>query len=147
MAIQSSQLHSKIRQELRHANLFLTDTDYESPSRKWISGRFYNLYRSWLFKHNRDRWVEYSDCDNFAFMFMVFASLCHAKTMDARKRMGQTVYQGISVGVIFYKIEKTGGHAINFIHTEKGIEFFEPQTGKWVNLTDKERESSWFVVC
>jgi hypothetical protein len=149
VALPSIELHNRVRKQIRQAKLFLTDTDYEIPTHDWIGGKFYNLYRNWLWKNNRERWTTYSDCDNFAFMFMVFANLCHAKTMDARKKLGQKTYQGIAVGVVFYMIngDNTRGHAINFIHTDKGIEFLEPQDGSWVKLTDKERASAWFAVC
>lgn len=145
--LKSNQLHQKVKENLRQTQFFITDADYATPSKKWIQGEFFNLYRKWLWDHNLFTWKEYGDCDNFAFTFYCFANMCHAKTMQIRERQGLPTVQGISVGIMFFKQKNYGGHAINFIVTEDEFLYLEPQNGQWLNLSKEERESCWFAVC
>lgn len=148
MALPSLQIHHRIREKAPNANIYLSDTDYSIPKSSWLTGDFYNLYRKWTSKERLYEWKEYHDCDNKSVTFMAFASMCHAKTMAAREREGKETVQGIAVGMIYYLIngDKNRGHAINVVHSDKGIQFLEPQNGRILNLTTKERDSIWLVI-
>lgn len=147
MALPSLQIHKAILKEAKNADIYISDVDYSIPKREWVRGNFYRLYKSWLSRHGLHTWKSYHDCDNKAETFSTFASFCHAKTMTAREREGKETYQGIAVGVVYYLIggNKNKGHAINIIYTQNGIEFLEPQNGRFQNLTQKEKDSIWFV--
>ena len=67
-------------------------------------------------------------------------------TMMLREKQGLKVYQGIAVGVFFFKLRTRYGHAINFVITEYGLEFIEPQNGRFIDLTQEEKDSSWFAI-
>lgn len=147
--MKSKEVQTTIRKELKNAECSITDKDYAHPSKSWVSERLYSNFSKWLWDNNLDRWETYKDCDNYAFALRVFASLSHAKTMKAYHKMGRKTYQGISIGVMFYKIngDNTRRHAINFMVTgDNQLLYIEPQTGKWLQLTQKEKDSVWFAV-
>lgn len=148
MALPSLQIHQRIRDKAKNANIYVSDTEYSIPKSSWLTGDFYSLYRSWTIRERLYEWKSYHDCDNKSITFMAFAAMCHSKTMAARQKEGKDTVQGIAVGMIFYLINgnKKKGHAINVVHSEKGIQFFEPQNGRILNLTKKERDSIWMVI-
>ena len=105
---------------------------------------YFKNFSKWLWANNLSKWKAHWDCDNFAFAFYTFAQICHARSMD--KAIEEDQAQGLSIGVMFYKKEGAGGHAINIIYTEGKLWGFEPQSGKFLNLTQKEKDSCWFIV-
>jgi hypothetical protein len=148
MVLSPKQIYGIVKLQLRNADIFVTDADYITPKIDWITNTFYSNYEFWLRKNNMFKWKSYKDCDNFAFIMMVFASLCHAKTMEVFEKKGKKTYQGVTVGVIFYNIDgkKGKGHAINAVICGQQLLFFEPQSGKWVELTQEEKDSVWMFV-
>jgi hypothetical protein len=146
MILSARQIVDKVKQELGNAHVILTDTDYVTPNRAWLQRDFYQMFVSNLRKNKLYRWREYHDCDNKSFKYWQFASDCHAMTMLLRERQGLQVYQGISVGVFFFKQDTRFGHAINFAITENGVEFIEPQNGMFIELTQAEKDSAWFAI-
>jgi len=142
------QIREIISREIENASIFIADADYASPNKSWVIGKFYNSYRNWLQKHQLNKWESYYDCNRFAYTFSVFASFCHAKTMQVYEKMGRQTFQGISIGVIYYNIggKRGNGHAINFFVTEGKVHYIEPQNGKIINLTKEEKDSAWFVT-
>lgn len=147
MAIPSRDLSIILNKQLPNAKIFLSDVSCAIPNRNWLWGDFYKMFRKNLEANNLYKWRTYHDCDNKAVKFWQFASDCHAMTMMLREKQGLQIYEGIAVGVIFFNSETLGGgHAINFALTNKGLEFIEPQDGRFIQLSKEERESSWFAV-
>jgi hypothetical protein len=152
--INSFILKSQLKVDLPNADVYITDGNYMAPKKSWVSGKLYfKLFSEWLWDNGLDTWKSHWDCDNFAFAFFTFAQICHSKTMKLFENQGKRTAQGISVGVMFYKKgidksagEKGGGHAINVVYTDNKVEYFEPQNGQFVDLTNDERESCWFVT-
>lgn len=146
MVLTSSQVYKEVKKELKNAHVVLTDTDYLTPNRDWMQGKFYSLFRQNLSQNNLYNWREYHDCDNKAFKYWMFAGDCHSATMMLREKQGLPVYQGITVGVLFFKQETRYGHAVNFIITDHGFEVVEPQNGQLLKLTQAEKDTSWFAI-
>lgn len=146
MILTSSDIYKQVQKEFKHANVVLTDVDYATPSRSWLQGQFYRMFMKNLSQNNLYTWRTYHDCDNKSFKYWMFACDCHALTMMLREKQGLPVYEGIAVGVFFFKQETRFGHAVNFAITEKGIEFIEPQNGRFINLTQTEKDTSWFAI-
>lgn len=152
--MKSNQLLTLVRSNLKNAKVFLTDSDYGIPDSNWFQNDLYEkLFYNWLVRNNLPNWKDYHDCDNFAVLLWVFSMICHAKTMRQRRLQGLSTFEGIAVGIMFYTSQGTGaedegvGHAINFVATSPtNISFFEPQNGKWLNLTQKEKDSAWFAL-
>lgn len=85
-------------------------------------------------------WRDKFDCDDFAMIWKLFASLRHAKSLGGKS-------EGIACGIIWYiKDISGGGHAVNLVRTENGWQAFEPQTEEFFELSKSERESVWFVL-
>ena len=117
--------------------MLITDANYARPTTAWLTGKFNDYFRNWLFQNDLLKWAENFDCDNFSSFYYSFAQACHTKSN--RKE------QGIAVGEMFYRQNGTGGHAINVAITEKGVIYIEPQTGQQIKLTDVEKQSCWSV--
>ena len=144
--INSFQLYSNIKRKFKNAEIFLTDRTYRSPKKDWVSDKLYfGNFKKWMFENSTSQWDDSWDCDNFAFAFHVYAQMCHHRQMvldsdDSPKS------QGLAIGVMFYKDDDQGHHAINVVYTEGMLQAFEPQTGKYFDLSTKERESCTFIT-
>ena len=146
MILTAKEIVKKIKAEFKNAHVVLTDADYATPDRYWLSTNFYWAFKRNLMSNNLYQWKEYHDCDNKAFRYWQFASDCHARTMMLREKQGLPIFEGISVGVFFFKQETRYGHAVNFAITKEGVEFIEPQNGQFIKLTKEERETAWFAI-
>ena len=146
--IKSIALYAKSRATFKNANITVSDIDYACPSEGWIRGKFYHNFSWWMENNGVKKWKTYTDCDNKAFAYFVCANISHAKTMQARESASMETYEGISVGVMFYRIggNKNSGHAINVIFTNDKLMYIEPQTGEQLLLTQKELDSCWYVT-
>lgn len=145
MAISSSKLRRAAKRDFPNAKCTISDGTHLSPKKDWVSNDLYfKNFTKWLWDNNLDKWKKHWDCDNFAFAFYTFAQICHARAMDKTVKSDQA--QGLTIGVMFYKQEGGGGHAINIIYTEGKLWGFEPQTGKFLELTKDEKASCWFIV-
>jgi hypothetical protein len=146
MILTSSQLYKKVQDEFHNAGVYLTDVSYVTPDRNWLQGKFYSTFRRNLTQNKLYQWRTYHDCDNKANKYWQFACDCHALTMMLREKQGKQIYEGIAVGVFFFKQETRFGHAVNFAVTEKGIEFIEPQNGRFITLTQDEKDTAWYAI-
>jgi hypothetical protein len=149
---QFSEIYNIVYDNLPNVKEFaIPDSTYGCPNSSWIKYNLYRSYSNWLWNQGLYEWKEYFDCDDYAILFKVFCHICHAKTQKIRQKQGLPTYESIAVGVMYYKSYGTGaeqagiGHAINCIITENGMEFFEPQNGTFLNLTEKEKNSCFFV--
>lgn len=108
------------------------DGHYDLPSLNWLL----DYCIKWV--SQRAPWTEKFDCDDFAFAFKVACQEAHRK--------GSGLSDGLAVGVIFYRPDRGGGHAINFaVVGDNEVVFIEPQTGERLCLTKSELESVFFV--
>lgn len=93
-----------------------------------------------------NKWSEDFDCDSYAMLkASIGQTLFPVQTFNDNKKA-----QNVAVGEYWYIIEKTGtGHAINVvIVSENGklqAKFVDIYTGKWMQLTDKEKTSAFFI--
>ena len=138
--MQASEIKRVIKESLPNAKINIADGTYASPATRWLTGNFYtNLYLPWTKKNGLSKWRDQFDCDNFAYLYFVFAQICHAKS--GRKE------EGLAVGVMYYMTDDGGGHAINFVVSKGEFKAIEPQSGDIVKLSEDERNSCWFVTC
>jgi hypothetical protein len=149
--MKASKLNSIIRSNLPDARLRITDGSYSAPRIEWMLDSFYKkLFHKWVKKNKMDMWRQYWDCDNFAMLYFTFAQICHANTQLLNEKKGKSgMTQGLTVGVMFYEIggDPKKAHAINFVIDKDNIfHAIEPQTGKKLPLTKKEKASCWFAL-
>lgn len=145
----AKQIRDIILDEHVFARVSVTDSNYISPSKSWVEKKLYKNFYNWLVENNLQKWQKYKDCDNYAFALRVFANMCHAKTMQVYEQAGRQVFEGLSLGVMFYLIngERGRGHAVNFtIQNDGTILYIEPQTGKWFDFTQEEKKSTWVAI-
>lgn len=136
----SEELRQVIKETFPFARINIADSSYAVPQIDWITGDFYNkLFLPWTETNNLNKWKETWDCDNFAYLFFVFSQICHAKSNRPE--------EGLAVGVMYYATDDGGGHAINFAVSKGEVKTIEPQTGKIVNLSQKEKTLCSFITC
>jgi len=104
-------------------------------------GKYYDEYRQDLFNKGVVRWDRQFDCNRFSQSFASFLQIKHL--VESRKEFGEG--EALAVAELYYKKDGTVGHAINLILTKDGFIFFEPQTGKMLNLTQTEKESIFLI--
>tara|TARA_R110002167_G_scaffold140238_6_gene327952 strand:+ start:355 stop:831 length:477 start_codon:yes stop_codon:yes gene_type:complete len=116
------------------------DGVYAMATHHWYVRKGFPAYKRWSILQGLWKWFDRHDCDDKADVFKVFMQRCFrgAKAADC---------DGFAVFRIFYHIggERTKGHAINLVITDHGVEFVEPQTARFVTLTQAELESIWTV--
>jgi hypothetical protein len=104
-------------------------------------GGYYDEYRKDLFEKGVVRWDRQFDCNRFSQSFASFLQIKHL--VESRKEFGQG--EALAVAELYYKKNGVTGHAINLILTKDGFIFFEPQTGKILNLTQAEKDSIFLI--
>lgn len=120
----------------------IMDAEYVTPVRGWLEHAFSYSFERNLSALGLLEWApEVWDCDKFARLAWVFASVDLAKTAGRPNA-------GLAFGVFCYTIfNNGGGHAINFAITEeKELVFYEPQTRKIVNLSNEEAQSCFSYI-
>ncbi len=118
----------------------LGKTQYAQVSREWVLW-CYQDYRAWMSEgpFGVVKWDDRSQCTFFATAFEVYAQ----RRYFAQAFHNRIPAPGIAVGTIWYVSSPNLGHAVNVIVTERGREFFEPQTGKFFSLTDSQVASMY----
>lgn len=131
-----------IENGFNNRNFAITDSDFALPAEQWVKTTFSSAFLNFLFKIKADIGSEEdNDCDDFALAAVFFAKLLHHRTKNKPE------YTGLAFGEYYYIKAERGAHAINFFVTnDNGLKilFFEPQTGKIINLTDAELKSNYF---
>lgn len=119
---------------------------YAQVNRDWILW-CYADYRKWIGsgQYGVMRWDDRSQCTFFASSFEVYVQMAYFR---------QAFHNGIkspgaAVGTIWYLTNpelgfNSPGHAVNMILTQNGIEYFEPQSGKFVILSAEQINSAYF---
>lgn len=129
---------------MRSSDKFYADSQFFIVNEDWVKGEFAPSFNQFLLEF-RKKYAKsgISDCDNFAFLAANFANFLHTSQLASSNDVG------IAFGVIGYPRDMGGGHAVNLIivgsKEKPDLLFFEPQTGKFVNLSKKEKEQSILV--
>lgn len=103
--------------------------------------RHYQEYRRDLFDKGVVKWDRTFDCNRFSQSFASFIQIKYFS--ESFHQSGAP--EAILVGEVYYTDDERGNHAINVFLTKNGFVFFEPQIGKLVNLSSKERGSVSFI--
>lgn len=120
---------------------------YAVVNRDWVLWA-YDDYRKWLGSgaYGVTKWDDRSQCTLFATAFEVYCQLAFFR----QGFHSDIQAKGIAVGTVWYftftpmQQGMLEGHAVNQIITQNGMEYFEPQTGKFIQLTDGQRLSTYF---
>lgn len=120
------------------------DGNYALPTRRWVLNEFAKtLDEEMQFKGVGKYKKDAFDCDNYAGMAWQHAQVLHARTSPNSGK-------GLAFGMWCYTTRHGGGHAINFaVVLEDGqpqLMFFEPQTGKEVQLIREEKVGATAIV-
>ncbi len=86
------------------------------------------------------KWDDRAECTFFATSFEAFCQ----KRYFAQAFHSSIPAPGIAVGTIWFQPAPGQGHAVNVVITESGARYFEPQTGKFLNLTSAQVASISF---
>jgi hypothetical protein len=86
------------------------------------------------------KWDDRAECTFFASSFEVFCQ----KRYFAQAFHSAIPAPGIAVGTMWFVPGTGQGHAINLVLTETGRRFFEPQTGKFLDLTPAQIASAYY---
>lgn len=130
--------------QIREANILMLDDKYQLMSSKWVRNETPHSFIGFLDKLGMTKWEpESSDCDDFSKAYTV-----HVKS-EVRKKIKDA--SSPAVGEVYYVEDDTrSGHAINIViclQTSIGpvVYFFEPQTQQFVNLSENEIKSIFFL--
>lgn len=124
----------------------IADDAYVFPTADWVRVVFAPSLRKLLIELAMITFAaEENDCDDFARLASVYASVLHRQTSSRAKE------SGLAFGEFWYVQDSGGGHAINFAIVaatgvgpqagEATLLFFEPQTQKIKTLSETEVKS------
>jgi hypothetical protein len=113
------------------------DDTYAVVSREALP-RMYEEFRGELFSKGVTKWDERFDCNHFA---SYYVALAQTKYYLANFHSGAAP-QSLALGVYWLK-DGNGAHALVVALTDAGIVFIEPQTGKEVALTGKQKAGAF----
>ena len=116
------------------------DSTYAVVDEEWLEGTGYNYYSSLLDKLGVKGWRDDFDCDSFGLFFLSLAQVCHYNS--------RTNTESPAIGIVCYTPKGSdGSHLINMVITkDKGLRFFEPQTGRYKELEKCEFNSISYVL-
>lgn len=108
---------------------FIVDQTYHLPTKEWVQNYFFTLLKKEI--SNKKYKLEAFDCDNYSLLANNLAS-----------KLGYTLNHQLAFGEFFYTKDTGQGHAINFFLCLENRDikpiFFEPQTGQFIKLSEKE---------
>lgn len=117
------------------------DRSYSVINSTWLQAHWPE-FRDDLFAKDVVGWDTRFDCNKFAAAFVSSVQLKYYRAQWRSWKPGQAA----AIGEIWYvPTGAENGHAIVAAVTEKGLQFMEPQSGKFVALTDTERRSIYFT--
>ena len=144
--------------------LYFTDRNYAVPDINHLMTIVNSKFDAWLdfigLAHRKGQveyWQRKFDCENLADLYKSYCDLLHYKTnplsytensQSSNKNTSDA--EGLAVGVVWYDTSDTTAHAINVaisndVEGKLKLFFIEPNTGRSVNLTSKQKESIWYV--
>ena len=131
-AIKADEAVTLLKALFPNAKVLVTDKQYAIFSNDW----FWQCYSPWLQKNIHGKYVYTNkfDCENFA----VYA--CH-KLNEIHRWSQDTEAGGIAFGELYYEVDSTMSHAINFFLSVEEGQYkyccYEPQSGNAM-VFDKE---------
>lgn len=120
---------------------FFGKTQYAEVSHAWLLWA-YDDFRAEISagQFGVTGWDDRAECTFFTTAFEAFAQ----KRYFAQAFHSSIPAPGIAVGAQWYTLAADGeGHSLVVAITERGREFFEPQTGKFVTLTQEQIDSTY----
>jgi hypothetical protein len=118
------------------------DQDYNLPSKKWVVEEFVPFFFSYMENVQLRMYKAKFDCDDFASWFKLLARAAHSHSSGTA--------ESLALFEIWYEAQGTGGvhghHAINAFYAKRWY-FIEPQNGRLYDLTEKEINSIFHVIC
>lgn len=151
MVIKAENIPEEIRKACRlkrqKVHVSIPDASYVTPNKRWVKQNFYNWYKTTLEGWDIYRWKQSHDCDNKAGLFKELADVCYG---THTKNVSKKGAESLAISDFWYIPEgSTTGHCINMVISgaEEGCEvwWIEPQTGKEVKLSLKEKRSVWEI--
>lgn len=130
-------LHAEFPNAMQH----IADLTYARVTRTGVT-RLHSFMGKHLWTFRITGWATYFDCDDYARLAHVLAAVMHRK---GRRQNVAPDAEAVAFGQVWYMIDNGGGHAINWVVTERGLETWEPQTGRFTDLSRDERRSAWYV--
>lgn len=121
--------------------VYVGDERYAEVNSRWLMG-FYPHFRAELFRLGVVRWDTRFDCNRLAELYTGVAQVAY---FNEAFHSGSSA-QALAVGPFWYLKADGRGHAIVQALTELGPIFIDPQTGKRIELTAKERASAFLQV-
>jgi len=125
-------------------NFIITDNVYVLTTRDWIQSEFSPGLAAFQFQMGINNWKpESNDCDKFTLGTTFYAKWLNHSSPNRK------VNASLACGEVFYTNKDTlKGHAINFFivnqESELKLLFYEPQTRRFVSLTQTELFSIFF---
>lgn len=117
-------------------------SSYAEVNREWVLSHYMD-YRMFLSKKPLTvlRWDNKAECTFFATGYELFAQ----GNFKADSFQSWINTPSIAVGTIWYKLNANEYHAVNIMITARGAEFFEPQTGKFIELSVLEKSQPLLI--
>jgi hypothetical protein len=132
--------HTTLTQKLADADIDVSkkmlvgDRDYIAIKRDFLEGEFSRDLKQWVNALFGGYKKEVRDCDDFARWVAAQAQLWNSETDGAT--------HALAFGECWYERTDGESHAINIAIVEGGdVVFYEPQTQKIIELTDREKWS------
>jgi len=144
--------------------LYFTDRNYAVADINHLMSVVNSKFDKWLDflglgyrKGQSQYWQRKFDCENLAELYKSYCDLLHYKTnplsytensKSSKKNISDA--EGLAVGVVWYDTSDSTAHAINVaiskdVNGKLKLFFIEPNTGRSVNLTSKDKEAIWYV--
>jgi hypothetical protein len=111
----------------------VADREYAALKKDFLAGEFSRDLSEWIFELFGKYQPECRDCDDFSRFAAALAQIWNAATPGAPA--------ALAFGEFWYARDRDGQqHAINIAIVENGeVVFYEPQTQKLVQLSDREK--------
>ena len=121
--------------------VFCGKLQYAEVNSDWLLWA-YNDFRAELSagQYGVLKWDNRSQCTFFATSFEAFCQ----KRYFAQAFHATIPAPGIAVGTIWFLLAPNEGHAVNIVLTERGRRIFEPQTGRFIDLSPEQFASGYF---
>lgn len=120
--------------------VYKSDRSYRLVARADLP-KYFDDFRDTLFRLGLTKWDSRFDCNKFSALYIQIAQARHA----VANWHSDTATESLALGEVWFIQDRTRqAHAIVVAHTDAGEVFIEPQTGKEIELSVRERSSIFF---
>lgn len=131
---------AQVREQI--PSMFFGDDSYAEVNSVWLTS-WYGEYREQLARVGVVKWDQRFDCNRFVEFYASLAQAYYYRLSFHDPRPARA----LALGPIWYVRERgRSRHALVQALTERGRVFFDPQTGREVQLTPTERSSAYLQV-